>query len=209
MKAISGVLTPTRGRVTFRGEDVAGRSAEALVRRGIVHVPEGREVFPLLTVDENLSMGAFTRRDHGGIAADREAAFAAFPILAERRDQQAGTLSGGQQQMLAIARALMARPSLILLDEPSLGLSPRLVTEILGIVRDLNRERGTTILLVEQNARAALEMADHGYVLELGRIVMDGPAARLMASDDIRDFYLGGAGAIDPGRRWKRKKTWR
>ena len=180
------------------------------MRAGIVHVPEGREVFALLSVEDNLRMGAFTRSDADGIARDLEAVFGYFPILRERARQEAGQLSGGQQQMLAIARALLARPSLILMDEPSLGLSPKLTKEIFDIVVRINRERGVTILLVEQNAHMALKIADFGYVLEVGRIVMEDTGARLAEKDDIKEFYLGMKAAGARGaRRWKRKKLWR
>lgn len=155
-------------------------------------------------------MGAFRRRDASAVARDREMVYEYFPVLAERRDQPAGTLSGGQQQMLAIGRGLMGAPELMLLDEPSLGLSPILVAEIFDIIRRLNRDEGVTMMLVEQNAQAALEVADFGYVLELGRIVMEGPAARLAASEDIREFYLGVQDQSPRGqRRWKKRKTWR
>ena len=210
LKTISGVLDPTRGSVTFRGEDITARDPAEIVRRGVVHVPEGREVFPLLTVHDNLLMGAYTRSDKDGVARDLERVYAYFPILRERRQQDAGLLSGGQQQMLAISRALMGAPTLMLLDEPSLGLSPRLTKEIFEIVVRINRERGTTILLVEQNANMALNAADHGYVLENGRIVMEDSCERLREKDDIREFYLGMKEAGVRGeRRWKRKKTWR
>ena len=210
LKTISGVLDPTRGSVTFRGEDITARDPAEIVRRGVVHVPEGREVFPLLTVHDNLLMGAYTRSDKDGVARDLERVYAYFPILRERRQQDAGLLSGGQQQMLAISRALMGAPTLMLLDEPSLGLSPRLTKEIFEIVVRINRERGTTILLVEQNAHMALNAADHGYVLENGRIVMEDSCERLREKDDIREFYLGMKEAGVRGeRRWKRKKTWR
>jgi branched-chain amino acid transport system ATP-binding protein len=173
-------------------------------------VPEGREVFPLLSVHDNLMMGAYTRRDRDGIAQDLEMVFGYFPVLRERARQEAGQLSGGQQQMLAISRALMSRPRLMLLDEPSLGLSPRLTEEIFAIVRRINRERGTTLLLVEQNAAMALELADYGYVLEVGRIVMEDTCERLRRKEDVREFYLGMKDAGVRGeRRWKRKKTWR
>lgn len=210
LKTISGVLDPTRGSVTFRGEDITAKDPADIVRRGLVHVPEGREVFPLLTVHDNLLMGAYTRADKDGVARDLEQVYAYFPILRERRQQDAGLLSGGQQQMLAISRALMGAPKLMLLDEPSLGLSPKLTKEIFEIVVRINRERGTTILLVEQNAHMALNAADYGYVLENGRIVMEDHCDRLREKDDIREFYLGMKDAGVRGeRRWKKKKTWR
>jgi branched-chain amino acid transport system ATP-binding protein len=210
LKTISGVLDPTRGSVSFRGEDITAKDPAEIVRRGLVHVPEGREVFPLLTVHDNLLMGAYTRGDKDGVARDLEQVYAYFPILRERRQQDAGLLSGGQQQMLAISRALMGAPQLMLLDEPSLGLSPKLTREIFEIVVRINRERGTTILLVEQNAHMALNAADYGYVLENGRIVMEDSCDRLREKDDIREFYLGMKDAGVRGeRRWKKKKTWR
>jgi branched-chain amino acid transport system ATP-binding protein len=210
LKTISGVLDPTRGSVSFRGEDITAKDPAEIVRRGLVHVPEGREVFPLLTVHDNLLMGAYTRSDKDGVARDLEQVYAYFPILRERRTQDAGLLSGGQQQMLAISRALMGAPQLMLLDEPSLGLSPKLTREIFEIVVRINRERGTTILLVEQNAHMALNAADYGYVLENGRIVMEDSCDRLREKDDIREFYLGMKDAGVRGeRRWKKKKTWR
>jgi branched-chain amino acid transport system ATP-binding protein len=210
LKTISGIIDPLKGQVKFRGRDIQGHSPDAIVRGGVVHVPEGREVFPLLSVEDNLRMGAFTRRDADGVAQDMEAVYGYFPILRERRAQEAGQLSGGQQQMLAIARALLARPALMLMDEPSLGLSPKLTKEIFDIVVRINRERGVTILLVEQNAHMALKIADFGYVLEVGRIVMEDTGARLAEKDDIREFYLGmKAGGVRGTRRWKRKKLWR
>jgi branched-chain amino acid transport system ATP-binding protein len=210
LKTISGIIAPLKGQVKFRGRDIQGLSPDAIVRGGIVHVPEGREVFALLSVEDNLRMGAYTRRDSDGIARDLEAVFGYFPILRERARQEAGQLSGGQQQMLAIARALLAQPSLILMDEPSLGLSPKLTREIFDIVVRINRERGVTILLVEQNAHMALKIADFGYVLEVGRIVMEDTGARLAEKEDIREFYLGMKAAGARGaRRWKRKKLWR
>jgi len=210
LKTISGIIEPLKGQVKFRGQDIQGNSPDAIVRGGIVHVPEGREVFPLLSVEDNLRMGAYTRSDAGGVAKDLEAVFGYFPILRERAKQEAGQLSGGQQQMLAIARALLARPALILMDEPSLGLSPKLTKEIFDIVVRINRERGVTILLVEQNAHMALKIADFGYVLEVGRIVMEDTGARLAEKDDIKEFYLGMKAAGARGaRRWKKKKLWR
>jgi branched-chain amino acid transport system ATP-binding protein len=210
LKTISGVLDPVKGSVEFKGADITGRDPAAIVRAGLSHVPEGREVFPLLSVRDNLMMGAFTRKDRDGVARDIEGVYGYFPILRERAAQDAGLLSGGQQQMLAISRALMAEPELILLDEPSLGLSPRLTKEIFEIIVRINRERGTTILLVEQNANMALNAADFGYVLENGRIVMEDRCSALREKDDIKEFYLG---AKDDGvrgeRRWKKKKTWR
>ena len=210
LKTISGILDPTKGSVTFKGEDITARDPALIVQRGLSHVPEGREVFPLLSVHDNLLMGAYTRRDRDGVARDIETVYGYFPILRERRAQDAGLLSGGQQQMLAISRALMAAPELMLLDEPSLGLSPRLTREIFEIVIRINRERGTTLLLVEQNANMALNVADQGYVLENGRIVMEDTCERLREKDDIKEFYLGMKEAGARGdRRWKKKKTWR
>ena len=210
LKTISGVLDPTRGTVMFKGEDITARDPADIVRRGLVHVPEGREVFPLLSVKDNLLMGAYTRRDRDGVARDIEQVYGYFPILRERQAQNAGLLSGGQQQMLSISRALMARPDLILLDEPSLGLSPKLTKEIFEIVVRINRERGTTMLLVEQNANMALNAADYGYVLENGRIVMEDRCDVLREKEDIREFYLGmKETGVRGERRWKKKKTWR
>ena len=210
LKTISGVLDPTRGTVMFKGEEITARDPADIVRRGLVHVPEGREVFPLLSVKDNLLMGAYTRHDRDGVARDIEQVYGYFPILRERQAQDAGLLSGGQQQMLAISRALMAEPDLILLDEPSLGLSPKLTKEIFEIVVRINRERGTTMLLVEQNANMALNAADYGYVLENGRIVLEDRCEVLREKDDIREFYLGmKETGVRGERRWKKKKTWR
>ena len=210
LKTISGVLDPTRGSVTFKGQDITARDPADIVRRGLVHVPEGREVFPLLSVHDNLVMGGYTRRDRDALARDLELVYGYFPILKERDRQDAGLLSGGQQQMLAISRALMGAPDLVLLDEPSLGLSPKLTREIFEIVVRINRERGTTILLVEQNANMALNASDYGYVLENGRIVMEDTCARLREKDDIKEFYLGMKEAgVRAERRWKKKKNWR
>ena len=210
LKTISGILDPNKGSVHFKGEDITARDPALIVQRGLSHVPEGREVFPLLSVHDNLLMGAYTRRDRDGVARDMDTVYGYFPILRERAKQDAGLLSGGQQQMLAISRALMAAPELMLLDEPSLGLSPRLTREIFEIVVRINRERGTTLLLVEQNANMALNVADHGYVLENGRIVMDDSCDRLREKDDIKEFYLGmKESGVRGERRWKKKKTWR
>ena len=216
LKTISGILEPDKGRVLLKGQDITGFRPDRVAAQGIAHVPEGREVFPFLSVRENLLMGAYLRSDKDAIERDIEAVYDYFPILRERADQRAVLLSGGQQQMLAIGRALLSSPSIMLLDEPSLGLSPLLVQEIFAIITRLNRERGVTMLLVEQNASVALEHADYGYVLELGRIVMDGPCTELVKSKDVQEFYLGmgesSAETAESGRedkRWKRKKTWR
>ncbi len=210
LKTISGIIDPRKGSISFHGEDITARDPALIVRRGLSHVPEGREVFPLLSVRDNLMMGAYTRNDRDGVERDLEAVYGYFPILRERAAQDAGLLSGGQQQMLAISRAIMAAPRLILLDEPSLGLSPRLTKEIFEIVVRINRERGTTMLLVEQNANMALNAADYGYVLENGRIVLEDRCAVLREKEDIREFYLGIRDTGARGeRRWKRKKTWR
>ena len=210
LKTISGIMDPRKGSIEFKGEDITARDPALIVQRGLSHVPEGREVFPLLSVNDNLLMGAYTRKDRDGVAKDMQAVYGYFPILKERAMQDAGLLSGGQQQMLAISRALMAAPELILLDEPSLGLSPRLTREIFEIVVRINRERGTTFLLVEQNANMALNVADFGYVLENGRIVMEDTCERLREKDDIKEFYLGmKETGVRGERRWKKKKTWR
>jgi branched-chain amino acid transport system ATP-binding protein len=210
LRTISGIVEPLKGAIHFRGTPIQGGTPSDIVLAGISHVPEGREVFPLLSVRDNLLMGAYARKDRDAVARDLEAVHGYFPVLAERERQAAGLLSGGQQQMLAIGRALMSAPALMLLDEPSLGLSPRLTQEIFGIVRRINRERGTTILLVEQNAALALEVAGYGYVLEVGRIVLEDSCERLRQREDIREFYLG---LQDTGirgeRRWKKRKTWR
>ena len=210
LKTVSGVMDPQKGSVLFEGREIRGIDPDKVMRLGISHVPEGREVFPFLSVRENLRMGAYTRKDPDGVAQDLESVFGYFPVLRERADQRAGSLSGGEQQMLAISRALMARPQVMLLDEPSLGLSPKLVKDIFEIVVRINRERGVTILLVEQNANMALQTADFGYVLEVGRIVMADTCARLMEKEDIKEFYLGIKEQGARGkRRWKKRKTWR
>jgi len=190
LMTISGALAPRRGRIEFLDQNITGRPTHEIVGRGISQVPEGRRIFPRLTVMENLEMGAFLRRDRREIEADRAAVFEQFPILKERRSQLGGTLSGGEQQMLAIGRALMARPKLLLLDEPSLGLAPIVVSRIFEIIRTINR-LGKTILLVEQNARAALNLAHRGYVMETGRIVMADDARALLINPRVREAYLG------------------
>jgi len=190
LRAISGLLRPTAGRIVFDGRDIHAWEPFAILEAGIAHCPEGRRVFPHLTVQENLVMGAYVRRDQRAVAKDLERMCTHFPILAERRRQMAGTLSGGEQQMLAIARALMSRPRLVLLDEPSLGLAPATVETTFAIIAGIRRE-GTTVLMVEQNAFLALRMADRGYVMETGRIVLAGRAADLLADDHVRRAYLG------------------
>lgn len=209
LKTLSGINDPKRGSVIFGGQDVTGLDPSEIVRQGLVQVPEGREVFPLLSVHDNLMMGAYLRRDRDGVARDLETVLAYFPILKERAKQDAGLLSGGQQQMLAIARALMQAPRMILLDEPSLGLSPKLTQEIFDIVLRINRERGTALMVVEQNAQIALATADIGFILEGGRIVCEGACAELRERADIQEFYLGMGGQGARGeKRWKKKKSW-
>ncbi len=218
LKAISGLLKSEEGEVTdgevlFEGAKVNGRDAEEIVRRGIFQVMEGRRVFEDLTVEENLRCGAYTRKDRGNVKADYDRVYAYFPRLKERRKQLAGYLSGGEQQMLAIGRGLMARPKLMLLDEPSLGLSPLLVKEIFGIIKDINEKEGTTILLVEQNARVALSIASYGYIMENGKVVLDGETEKLANNEDVKEFYLG---MTEVGTRksyreikhYKRRKRW-
>lgn len=190
LRAISGLVKAASGSVSYQGKPITKLAPHEIVKLGLSHCPEGRGVFPQMTVDENLALGAFLRNDHAAIAQDREKALELFPRLRERLQQLAGTLSGGEQQMLAIARALLARPKLLLLDEPSLGLAPQIVQTIFKIIRDINAQ-GTTILLVEQNAHMALKVAHRAYVLEVGRITMQGDAKELAASDDVRKAYLG------------------
>ncbi len=210
LKTISGIIEPQKGTVQFKGEAITNLRPAQIVKRGIAHAPEGREVFALLSVRDNLLMGAYTRADRDAVARDIETMYGYFPVLKERAAQEAGKLSGGQQQMLAISRALMAEPELLLLDEPSLGLSPKLTGEVFDIVLRVNRERGTSILLVEQNAQLALDTADFGYVVEVGRVVMSDTCARLREKTDIQEFYLGAKEAGVRGeRRWKKKKQWR
>ena len=190
LRALSGMVR-TRGEIRFCGESIAGWATEDIVRLGIAHVPEGRGTFLRVTVEENLQLGAMTRRDRPGIARDIERVYDHFPRLRERRMQQAGTLSGGEQQMLAVGRALMLRPRLMLLDEPSFGLAPLVVEELFAILARVNHEMGVAMLIVEQNAALALDLAEHGYLLETGRIVMDAPAAVLAADEGVRRAYLG------------------
>ncbi len=218
LKAISGLLKSEEGEVTdgeilFEGERVNGKDAEEIVRRGIFQVMEGRRVFEDLTVEENLRCGAYTRKDGNDIRRDYERVYTYFPLIKERRRQLAGYLSGGEQQMLAIGRALMARPKLMLLDEPSLGLSPLLVKEIFGIIQEINEKEKTTILLVEQNARVALSISSYGYIMENGKVVLDGDTSVLANNEDVKEFYLG---MTEVGTRksykdtkhYKRRKRW-
>ncbi len=191
LRTISGLLKPKTGSITFQGQDIAGTPAHKIVGLGISQVPEGRRIFTEMTVMENLDLGAFIRKDKDGIAADKKRVFELFPRLEERQEQVAGTLSGGEQQMLAMGRALMSRPKLLLLDEPSMGLAPLLIKEIFSIIEDINKS-GTTVLLVEQNANMALSIANRAYVLETGRITLSGDAKKLAASEDVRKAYLGG-----------------
>ena len=191
LRTVSGLLAPKSGVISFLGENIAGMPAHEIVKHGISQVPEGRRIFAEMSVQENLEMGAFTRKDKAGVEKDFEIVYNRFPRLKERRKQQAGTLSGGEQQMLAMGRALMSRPKLLLLDEPSMGLAPLLIKEIFSIIEDINRE-GTTVLLVEQNANMALSIAHRAYVMETGRITLQGAAKELAASEDVRKAYLGG-----------------
>jgi branched-chain amino acid transport system ATP-binding protein len=216
LKAVSGLLRTEDGEVTdgaieFQGERVEHLPPEQIVRRGIFQVMEGRRVFEDLTVDENILMGGYTRRDRAGVKRDRDLCYDYFPELRKRRTALAGYLSGGEQQMLAISRGLMARPKLMMLDEPSLGLAPLIVQEIFRIIETINREEKTTILLVEQNARLALRIASYGYIMEGGRIVLDGESDKLRANEDVKEFYLGGAGGAKSYRNlkfYKRRKRW-
>ncbi len=190
LNAIVGLVKPSSGSIRLGDEAIGGLATRSIVRKGVVLSPEGRRIFPNLTTEENLALGAFARTDTSGVEADKRKMYKLFPRLEERRKQKAGTLSGGEQQMLAVARALMSRPKLLMMDEPSLGLAPLVVKMIFQIVRTINAE-GTTILLVEQNAKAALEVADYGYVLETGRITLSGPGKQLLADDRVRRAYLG------------------
>lgn len=209
LMTICGNPRARAGSIRLDGEEITSLQTHEIVRRGVAQVPEGRRIFPRMSVFENLQMGAILS-DPAHFASDLDRVFTMFPRLAERRTQRGGTLSGGEQQMLAISRALMNRPKLLLLDEPSLGLSPLLVKEIFNIIKRVNAEQGVSILLVEQNAKMALETAHYGYVLEVGRVVMDDTCERLMSSKDIQEFYLGAKEESARGeRRWKRKKNWR
>ena len=191
LKSISGLLKPKQGKIIYEGQSIGGKAAQSIVKMGISHVPEGRRVFANMTVEENLQLGAYLRKDKAGIKQDMEKVYELFPRLLERLKQQSGTLSGGEQQMLAMGRALMAKPRLLLLDEPSMGLAPLLVKQIFHIIEEINKT-GTTILLVEQNANLALSIADRAYVVETGRIVLSGKSEELTASEEIKNAYLGG-----------------
>lgn len=216
LKAISGLLKTedgaiTRGQIEFQGARISNRSAEAIVRQGIFQVMEGRRVIEDMTVTENLRLGAFTRRDGKQVRQDLDMVYDYFPRLRERSNGLAGYLSGGEQQMLAIGRALMARPKMLLLDEPSMGLSPLLVKEVFGIIESINREQGLTMLLVEQNASHALRLADYGYIMESGKVVLDGTRAELMDNEDVKASYLGGGEqrrSFKNLKSYKRRKRW-
>ena len=190
LRAISGLIRPAAGSITFQGQDLTAISPDAIVRMGVIHSPEGRRIFPRMTVAENLQLGAYARNDAAGIRSDLDDVLTLFPRLRERLTQRGGTLSGGEQQMLAIARALMSRPKVLLLDEPSMGLSPIFVDTIFSVIQNINK-RGVPILLIEQNARKALQVAHRGYVLETGNIVKEGSASALLSDDDVRKAYLG------------------
>ncbi|MBW2202521.1 MAG: ABC transporter ATP-binding protein [Deltaproteobacteria bacterium] len=210
LKTISGVMDPEKGTIEFMDQRIDGMSPDKIVRMGITQVPEGREIFHDLTVKENLMMGAYLRKDRSETQKDLEIVHDYFPVLKARGSQLGGNMSGGEQQMLAIGRAIMAKPKLLLLDEPSLGLAPFLVKEIFEIIKRVNDEQKTTILLVEQNALIALSLARIGYVLELGRIVKEDTCKELMENEDVKEFYLGlKEESIRGSKRWKRKKKWR
>lgn len=210
LKTISGFIQPEKGKIHFAGEALSGMWPQQAVKKGICHVPEGREIFDALTVAENLRMGAYLRKDRLSVARDTERVLSYFPALKRRYRRRAGWLSGGEQQMLAISRSLLGKPRLLTMDEPSLGLSPIMVKEIFAIIRRVNEEAGTTILLVEQNVRLALQTAVYGYILEVGRVVMDNATEELMENEDVREFYLGvQKESVRGKKRWKRKKLWR
>ena len=213
LRAMSGMLPVTAGEITFEGKRIDGLPASKVVAHGIAHVPEGRRIFPDMTVEENLLTGAYTRgSSRGEIEKDLELVYTYFPRLKERRRSQAGYTSGGEQQMVAIGRALMSRPETILLDEPSMGLAPQLVEQIFGIVKSLNEDQGYTFLLAEQNTNVALRFAHYGYILENGRVVMDGPAKNLRENPDVKEFYLGmseeGRKSFRDVRSYRRRKRW-
>ena len=210
LKTACGALDSNKGQVLFEGRQIQCKDPDWVARQGIAHVPEGREVFPFLTVSENLAMGAYNRHDKSAVDKDVETVRNYFPALRKMGNKMACYLSGGQQQMLAIARGFMARPKLLLLDEPSLGLSPVLIGEIFEIITRLNVEQGLTILLVEQNANVALRVSARGYVMEVGGMVMDGTSDQLLESEDVKEFYLGKKDeGVRGRRRWKKRKTWR
>jgi branched-chain amino acid transport system ATP-binding protein len=210
LKTISGALNCRKGEVVFEGRRIENREPNWIARQGISHVPEGREVFPFLSVRENLMLGAYQRSDNAAVLQDLEKVYEYFPPLRKNASKMAGYLSGGQQQMLAIGRGFMARPKLMLLDEPSLGLSPVLVATIFDIIRRLNADNGITMLLVEQNAKVALDTSVRAYVMEVGGIAMDGASRDLAQSEDIKEFYLGQKDeGVRGTRRWKKRKTWR
>ncbi len=210
LKTISGAMVPQKGKIEFMGRELQKQNPDWVARKGIAHVPEGREVFPLLSVQENLLMGAYVRKDKKKVNEDLEVVYDYFRVLKERSKQKSGLLSGGEQQMLVLGRAMMARPKLMLLDEPSLGLSPLFVQDIFNIIKRLNTVQKMTMLLVEQNANMALQSSAYGYVLENGRIVMEDTCENLMASDDIKEFYMGiKEEGVRGKRRWKKRKTWR
>ncbi|MCB1359635.1 MAG: ABC transporter ATP-binding protein [Rhodobacter sp.] len=213
LNTLAGVIDPFKGKALFQGEEIQGLDADEIARKGLVLVPEGRQVYPFLSVRENLLMGAFARKDRDAVARDIERVHQWFPRLKERDAQHAGLLSGGEQQMVAIGRAYMSAPRLLMLDEPSLGLSPMLVHEIFGIILRIRDETGTAVLVVEQNAAVALKHGDDGYIMELGRIVAADTCDALSQKEDVREAYLGGGngheGQSGTAQRWKRRKTWR
>ena len=213
LNTLAGVIDPFKGKALFQGEAIQGLDADEVARKGLVLVPEGRQVYPFLSVRENLLMGAFARKDRDAVARDIERVHHWFPRLKEREAQHAGLLSGGEQQMVAIGRAYMSAPKLLMLDEPSLGLSPMLVHEIFGIILRIRDETGTAVLVVEQNAAVALKHGDDGYIMELGRIVAADTCDALSQKEDVREAYLGGGngheGQSGTAQRWKRRKTWR
>ncbi len=210
LKTISSAIDCKKGQVLFEGQQIQNREPDVVARLGIGHVPEGREIFPFLSVEENLRMGAYGRKDKNGIKEDLQTIFEYFPDLKDKTAALGAYLSGGQQQMLSIGRAFMGRPRLMLLDEPSLGLSPKLIETIYAIIERINLEQNVAILLVEQNANAALKVANYGFVMEVGRIVVDATKEKLLENEDIKEFYLGQSSeSIRGEKRWKKRKTWR